>query len=105
MSTAEQGPDKALRHPVWGWEKKAGHQPDGWKGLLPELHIMIGRDAASSGMTVWIWTPGNGAQPVAKVLWWVRWGSPVMSAQEALEVAYRGIAELLAAQYGVSPPE
>lgn len=66
---------------------------------LPELHVTIGRDAKSAGLTIQVWLPTEGRYPSARTLYAVRWQRPVDSTQELLEVTYRGIAAALAELY------
>lgn len=78
------------------WRTRPGVDVRHWGPYLPELHVTIGRDDRSSGMTVTVWEPTGGEFASYRTLWSVRWQSPVMSTQEALEICYRGVAAAIA---------
>jgi hypothetical protein len=70
------------------------------QALLPELHVTIGRDAYSSGITISAWLPSAGVYPQYSVLWYRRWMSPVLSTEEALRIVYEGVAAAIAELFG-----
>jgi len=83
------------------WRKRPAADVRHWRPYLPELHITIGRDEHSAGLTVTVWEPTDGEFANFRTLYAVRWQSPVGSTQEALEICYRGVAAALAELYGV----
>lgn len=92
-------------YPLQTWRNRAGADVRVWKRYLPELHVTIGRDDVSAGLTITVWTPTLGEFASYETLYAVRWADPVQSPQEALEVVYRGVAAALAALYGVDVTE
>jgi len=87
------------------WRNRVGADVRSWHRYLPELHVTIGRDDTSAGMTITVWEPSGGEFATFRTLWWKRWASPVLSSQEALEVAYRGIAAALAELFDLDVSE
>jgi hypothetical protein len=83
------------------WRNRVGADVRVWKHYLPELHITIGRDDRSAGLTITVWEPTQGEFAAYRTLYAARWVDPVMSSQEALEVAFRGVAAALAELFGV----
>lgn len=92
-------------HPLMTWRNRAGADVRRWKGYLPELHVTIGRDDKSAGLTITVWEPTEGEFAAYRTLYAVRWASPILTTQEALEVTYRGIVAALAELYGVDVTE
>lgn len=66
---------------------------------LPELHITLGKDDKSAGLTITVWTGTGGQYPGYRTLYAVRWRDAAQSTQEALEICYRGVAAALAELY------
>jgi hypothetical protein len=100
-----EGNIPAGSYPLQTWRNRVGADVRKWQGLLPELHVTIGRDEKSAGLTITVWEPTQGEFAAYRTLYAVRWASPVLTTQEALEVTYRGIAAALAALYGVDVTE
>jgi hypothetical protein len=69
---------------------------------LPELHVVVGRDAESSGVNVYAWQPTGGTWAHYEVLFDARWGAPISSVEEALRIAQNAVAAAIAALF---PPE
>lgn len=89
------------RYPLQTWRNRPGADVRHWAPYLPELHVTLGRDEESAGMTVTVWEPTLGEHASYRTLWAVRWKSPVMTTQEAMEVAYRGLAAAIAELFEV----
>lgn len=92
-------------YPLMTWRNRAGADVRRWKGYLPELHVTIGRDDISAGLTVTVWEPTEGEFATYRTLYATRWASPITDTQEALEVLYRGVAAALLRLYGVDVTE
>ena len=105
MAAVAEGNIPPGGYPLQTWRNRAGADVRKWKGFLPELHVTIGRDDRSAGLTITVWEPTEGEFASYRTLYAVRWASPVLSTQEALEVTYRGIVAALAALYGVDVTE
>lgn len=82
------------------WRNRPGADVRHWAPYLPELHITLGRDDKSAGMTVTVWESTMGEFASYRTLWATRWQSPIMSTEEALQVAARGLAAALAELLG-----
>jgi hypothetical protein len=93
------------QYPLLPWRNRPDHDVHKWQGLLPEVHVTIGRDARSSGLSITAWEPTLGEFAQHRTLYAVRWQAPVESVQEALEVVYRGVAAALAALFEVDVTE
>jgi hypothetical protein len=88
-------------YPLQTWRNRVGSDVRKWAGSLPELHVTLGRDERSAGMTVTVWEPTEGEFASYRTLYAARWVSPIMSTQEAMEVAYRGLAAAIAELFDV----
>lgn len=86
-------------HPLMSWRNRVGSDVRKWARYLPELHVTIGRDDQSAGLTIAVWEPTAGEFASYRTLYAVRWADPVLSTEEALEVCYRGVAAALAALF------
>jgi hypothetical protein len=93
------------QHPLQTWRNRVGADVRVWKRYLPELHVTIGRDDQSAGLTITVWEPTLGEFASYRTLAAYRWSDPVQSSQEALEVLYRGVAAALAELYGLDVTE
>jgi len=65
------------------------------KPWLPELQIVVGRDSESSGLTITVWEDSGGQYPRTRTLFSARWSDPIVSTEEALRIASRGVASAL----------
>lgn len=92
-------------YPLMTWRNRAGSDVRTWKAYLPELHVTVGRDDISAGLTITVWTPTQGEFAHYETIYATRWARPVMDVQEALEVLYRGVAAALLRLYGVDVNE
>lgn len=88
-------------YPLVSWRNRPGSDVRHWAPYLPELHLTIGRDDRSAGLTITVWESTEGEFAAYRTLYAVRWQSPIMSTQEAMEVCARGLAAALAELYGV----
>jgi hypothetical protein len=88
-------------YPLMQWRNRAGADVRVWKRYLPELHVTIGRDDVSAGLTITVWEPTLGEFASYRTLYAARWADPAQSSQEALEILYRGVAAALAELYGL----
>jgi len=70
---------------------------------LPELHVTLGRDRLSSGLTITVWLPTGGQEPNYRTLYSKRWLDPILSAEEALRVCAMGVAAAIAELYDPLP--
>lgn len=61
----------------------------------PEMHVTIGRDARSSGFTIEIWVPAPNNQTRRHILYAARWGAPLGTVEELMQLAYNGITAAL----------
>lgn len=87
------------------WRNRAGADVRVWKQYLPELHVTLGRDDISAGLTITVWVPTKGEFAAYQTIYATRWAKPVTDVQEALEVLYRGVAAALLRLYGFDPNE
>lgn len=90
-------------YPLTPWRVRAGADVRHWAPFLPELHIVIGADAVSAGLTISSWTASLGEFATVETLYAKRWKDKPQSVQEALEVAHRGIAAAIAELFGGLP--
>jgi hypothetical protein len=93
------------KHPLQPWRNRPAADVRHWRPYLPELHVTLGRDDVSSGLTVTVWEPTEGELASYRTLYAVRWASGITDVQEALEVLYRGVAAALAELYGLDVTE
>lgn len=63
---------------------------------LPELHVIVGRDSHSAGVTIYSWEPTGGTRAHYNVVFAARWATPVSSTGEALRIAHSALAAALA---------
>jgi hypothetical protein len=90
-------------YPLQTWRNRVGSDVRKWQHSLPELHVTIGRDQHSAGLTVTVWEPTLGEFASYRTLYAARWADPALTTQEALETAYRGVAAAIAELYEVDP--
>ena len=76
--------------------------PQPQEKTLPELHIIVGRDLQSSGVTIAALTETGGRWPHYEVLYAARWLAPVLTPEGALGIAMNSAAAALAELF---PPE
>jgi hypothetical protein len=91
-------------HPLQSWM----HRPMNLRlpnmAALPELHVIVGRDAHSSGVTIYSWEPTGGTHAHYKVVFAARWAAPVSSTEEAVRIAQNAATAALAALLGPETP-
>lgn len=78
------------------WRNRPAADVRHWAPYLPEVHVTIGRDEHGSGLTITAWEPTMGEFASYRTLWHVRWREPILSTEEALRVASRGLAAAIA---------
>lgn len=88
---------RLLGVPLQSWMHRPMDRRTALMECLPELHIIVGRDAESSGVNIYAWLPTGGVHPHYEVLFDARWASPIGSTQEALRIAADAVAAALAA--------
>ena len=71
---------------------------------LPELHLVVGRDLRSSGVTIAVWEPTAGVWPSRHIVYATRWMAPVLSTEGALRIAAKSAAAALAELFGSDEP-
>jgi hypothetical protein len=71
---------------------------------LPELHLVVGRDLRSSGVTITVWEPTGGVWPSLRYIYAARWLEPVLTTQGALRIAANSSAAALAELFGSDLP-
>ena len=91
-------------YPLQTWRNRPASDVRHWAPYVPEVHILIGADDTSAGMTITATTASLGEFSNYQTIYAVRWRDKAQSVQEALEVAERGIAAALAALFP-TPPE
>ncbi len=91
-------------HPLTPWRNRPAANVRHWAPYLPEVHIVLGADDVSAGVTISAWTPTLGAFAAVETLYAKRWVLKCQSVQEALDVARRALAEALAELFD-APPE
>lgn len=82
--------------PLQGFRARRGAGMNYAQPWLPELTVLVGRDAESSGLTISVWEDAGGQYPQCRTLYHARWNAPVSSAREALEICSAGVAAALA---------
>jgi hypothetical protein len=84
------------------------HRPDRDKQrqelTLPELHLVVGRDLRSSGVTISVWEPTAGQWPAYRHLYAARWLEPVLTPEGALRIAANSAAAAVAELFGPATP-
>jgi hypothetical protein len=88
-------------NPLQTWRNRPGSNLRSWQHVLPELHVTIGRDTRSSGLTISVWEPTGGEFPSYRTLYAARWRDPVLTTEEALRIVYQGVAAALAELFDV----
>lgn len=81
--------------PLQGFRGRPGAGMNHAKPWLPELQIVVGRDSESSGLTITVWEDSGGQYPRTRTLFSARWSDPIVSTEEALRIASRGVASAL----------
>ncbi|SRR6266487_853211 len=76
--------------------------PQPQEKTLPELHIVVGRDLVSSGVTISVLEETGGRWPHYEVLYAARWLAPVLTTEGALRNALGAASAALAELF---PPE
>jgi hypothetical protein len=71
---------------------------------LPEVHVTVGRDLQTSGLTLAVWEPTAGDWPTYKVLYAARWLAPILSTEQAVRLAANGLAAAVAELFGPELP-
>jgi hypothetical protein len=84
------------QYPLKGWTQRPEAEKKRPMPFLPELHVTVGQDLVSAGLTVGVWLPTGGVHPNYRVLYAARWASPMRTPQEALETCLKGVAHALA---------
>lgn len=86
------------------WRKRPAADVRHWAPYLPEIHILVGADDQSAGLTISAWTASLGEFSNFQTLYAKRWVDKPQSVEEALHVAHRGIAAAIAELFP-TPPE
>jgi hypothetical protein len=86
------------------WRNRPKADVRHWAPYLPEVHILIGADDTSAGLTITAWTPSLGEFSTFETLYAKRWVDRAQSVEEALLIAQRGIAAAIAELFP-QPPE
>jgi hypothetical protein len=69
--------------------------------FLPEVHLWVGMDHISSGLTIQAWKPNATFNPDLDTLYAARWASPITSVEQALTIARDGAASAIAELFAV----
>jgi len=90
--------------PLVSFRNRAGNRKPAQELVLPEVHILVGRDHISSGATVSVWEPTNGEYPRYRTLWAARWLEPILTTEWAMRHAANAAATAVAAFFGPEIP-
>ncbi len=93
------------QYALQSWLKRDGEARRRPMGSLPEITVVVGMDAVSSGATIHVWHPTGGVNPTLETLYAVRWGAPIHSAEEALRLCAKAVTHALAELFPDQRPE
>lgn len=82
--------------------QKIARQPQ--ELTLPEVHLFVGRDSASSGATMYVWEPTGGDWPTHRTLYAARWLAPILTTEGACRILANCAAAAVAELFGPEIP-
>lgn len=82
--------------PLQSWMHRPMDRRRDLMRCLPELHVIVGMDAESSGVTIYSWEPTGGVHAHYELVLAARWLDPVSTTREALRIALNAITAALA---------